>query len=55
MTTEDKVNVSPPKFNISGRFENWLKEANGSLVFTARRLGKVYTVGLDDKDKVVFF
>ncbi len=55
MTIEDKVNVSPPKFNISGGFAKWLKEANGSLVFTARRLGKVYTVGLDDKDEVVFF
>ncbi|MDG1020254.1 MAG: DUF4915 domain-containing protein [Emcibacteraceae bacterium] len=32
-----------------------MKEANGSLVFTARRLGKVFTVGLDDKDEVVFF
>ena len=41
MTTEDKVNVNPPKFNVSGGFADWLKEANGSLVFTARRLGKV--------------
>ena len=55
MTTEKKVTVSPPKFNISDGFARWLKEANGSLVFTARRLGKVFTVGLDDKDEVAFY
>ena len=55
MKSEKTKTISPPQFNISGGFADWLKEANGSLVFTARRLGKVYTVGLDDKDEVVFF
>ena len=55
MADKKTKRVIPPKFSISGGFANWLKEENGSLVFTARRLGKVFTVGLDDKDEVAFF
>jgi hypothetical protein len=46
MTIEKKRSVTPPKFSVSGGFANWLKEGNGSLVFTARRFGKV--VGICD-------
>lgn len=55
MAEQNTKTLSPPKFNISKDFAGWLKEAGGSLVFTARRLGKVFTVGLNDNDDVAFF
>ena len=50
-----KTKVTPPKFKVSKGFAGWLKKAGGSLVFSARRLNKVYTVGLDANDEVAFF
>lgn len=55
MTKNNTPSVRPPQFKVSAGFAGWLKEAGGSLVFTARRLGKVFTVGLDGADEIAFF
>lgn len=43
-----------PVFNSSEGFVSWLDSQDGSLVFTARRIGKVYALGVRDGNLTVF-
>lgn len=47
--------MNAPIFKPSEGFAAWLARSGGSLVFTARRMGKLFTIGVDDEGNLSFF